>query len=192
MTPPLILASSSPRRQSMLRELGIAFDVDVADIDETPLRAEPPRLYVQRVAIAKVMAVAERQQGKAVLGADTTVTLGRRIIGKPEDATDAARIIRMLAGRRHRVLTTVALCLPDGTLRTKTTQTAVKMRPMTDKQIAAYVANPAHWQGVAGGYGLQTAAGAALVESLNGSASGVMGLPLVETLNLLRSARFDV
>ncbi|MBI1362551.1 MAG: septum formation protein Maf [Proteobacteria bacterium] len=188
----LVLASSSPRRQEMLKGLGLTFTIDPADVDETPHKGEAPRDYVRRVAIDKVRTVAARQGGALVLGADTTVAVGRRILGKAESAEEAADMLRLMAGRRHRVFTTVVLALSDGTIREKTTNTVVKIRPLTEAMIAAYVAQPAAWRGVAGAYGLQTAIGGALVAEINGSASGVIGMPLVETVNLLRSAGLDV
>jgi septum formation protein len=188
----LVLASGSPRRQKLLAELGVAYTVDVADIDETPLKDEEPLTYVRRVALAKVAAVAARHPGKIILGADTTVTLGRRILGKPVDTADAKRMVELMAGRRHRVLTTVAVVMADGQIREKTTNTTVKIRPLTPGMVQSYIADPANWQGLAGAYGIQTAIGGALVQSINGSASGVVGLPLVETVNLLRSAGLDV
>jgi septum formation protein len=195
MTPdktPLVLASSSPRRQELLKGLGLTFSVDPADVDETPHKNELPLVYVRRVAIDKVLTVAGRHPGTLVLGADTTVAVGRRILGKADSAEEAATMLRLMSGRRHRVFTTVALALPDGTCKAKTTNTVVRFRPLTEAMITAYVSHAPNWRGLAGAYGLQTATGGALVAAINGSVSGVVGLPLVETVNLLRSAGLDV
>lgn len=187
-----ILASGSPRRQEMLRQLGLNFQVMTADIDETPLKGETPKIYVARVALEKARKIAAQNTDLPVLAADTTVTVGRRILGKPEDKDEAADMLRLMRGRRHRVLTTVCCITPDGTEVCRTSQTAVTMRPLTEKDIQRYVSTPENWQGLAGAYGLQTAVGGALVSRINGSHSGVIGLPLVETLNLLKGCGLDV
>ncbi len=188
----LILASGSPRRQDFLRDLGLTFTTKPADIDETPLKGEKPKDYVQRISYEKASCVAENNINSVVLAADTTVCVGRNILGKPQNSKEAAQMLRMMSGRRHRVLTTVVAITPDGSVYENTTVTLVKVRPLSDKDIKSYIAMPSNWQGLAGGYGLQMATGGALISQINGSASGVVGLPLVETTNLLRRCGYDV
>ena len=187
----LVLASSSPRRQEILRGLGLAFTVDPADIDETPHKTELPKPYVCRLAIEKAHAVQARHPKLHVLAADTTVAVGRRILGKPESADEAVEMITLMAGRRHRVHTAVALATPEGT-KVKCTTTLVQVRPLTKRDIERYAANPDNWRGVAGAYGLQKPVGGGLVKAVNGSVSGVVGLPIVETIALLKGAGHDV
>lgn len=192
MTAKLVLASGSPRRQQYMTDLGFDYTADPPDIDETPLKNEKPADYVRRVTVAKAQAAATRHKDAVILAADTTVCVGRRILGKPQDANEAAAMLRLMSGRRHNVLTAVCVIGADGSRHEKLVKTAVKMKPLREKDIAAYVATPANWQNMAGGYGLQTTAGGALAQWVNGSVSGVVGLPLVETLNLLKGHGFDV
>jgi septum formation protein len=181
----LILGSASPRRLELLAQLGIVPDaVRPADIDETPAKAELPRPYCARMALEKVQAVAAAPED-IVLCADTTVAVGRRILGKPENATEAAQFLTFLGGRRHNVITSVAVKL--GTrLWTRDVVTAVKMKRLSDDELNGYL-NSDEWRGKAGGYGIQGRAGA-FVTRLVGSYPAVMGLPLFETVNLLNGA----
>lgn len=188
----LVLASGSPRRQQYMTDLGFDYIIDPADIDETPLKGETPDTYVKRVTVEKAQTTAQRHKGAVVLAADTTVCVGRRILGKPQDENEAAEMLRLMSGRRHNVLTAVCVIDAQGTPRTKMVKTAVKMKPLREKDIAAYVTNHNNWQNLAGGYGLQTTAGGALAQWVNGSVSGVVGLPLVETINLLKGCGFNV
>jgi septum formation protein len=188
----LILASTSPRRRDLLAGLGVAFDTFAPDIDETPLPKEDPAAYVQRIARAKMAVGAHAHPDAVVLAADTTVAVGRHILGKPADAADADRMLRLLSGRRHRVHTAVALAQPGKTPAVKLVTAFVKFRPLTAADRARFVANPANWKPFAGGYALQTSMGGALVAGVYGSHTGVVGLPLVETLHLLRRAGYDV
>tara|TARA_Y100000782_G_scaffold41136_1_gene45823 strand:- start:266249 stop:266851 length:603 start_codon:yes stop_codon:yes gene_type:complete len=188
----LVLASASPRRQQMLGDLGLAFEIDPADIDETPLKKELPTDYVARVTREKAAAVASRHKGKNVLAADTAVCVGRRILGKPENAQEAAEMMRLLNGRRHKVLTAVALVTNDGQVLEALSSTVVKFRPLRESDIQKYILTEKHWQGVAGGYALQSSGGGAMVKAVNGSVSGVIGLPLFETTNLLKRCGYDV
>lgn len=181
-----MLASSSPRRRDLLARLGIVPDrVDAPDIDETPLKAEPPRAYVVRLARAKAAAVA-RADDEMVLAGDTTIALGRRILGKPVDDADHARMLAMLSGRRHHCLSAVAVVGRDGTVRHRLSDTIVAFRPLTHQEIAAYV-DSGEGAGKAGGYAIQGRA-EAFVRFIHGSHSGVVGLPLMETRALLRAA----
>ena len=190
--PELVLASASPRRQQIMTDLGIAFVIDPADIDETPLKDEKPLDYVRRVTRDKAAAVAARHKGKNILAADTTVCVGRRILGKPENAAEAAEMMRLLNGRRHKVLTAVAIAKADGTIREDYSATVVKFRSLREADIQKYILNEKHWQGVAGGYALQSSGGGAMVQRVNGSVSGVIGLPLFETTKLLGRCGYDV
>ena len=192
MTEQLVLASGSPRRQQYLSDLGLDFIADAPNVDETPLKNEKPMDYVKRVTLDKARQTTQRHKNAHILAADTTVCVGRRILGKPEEAKEAARMLRLMSGRRHNVLTAVCLIDAHGCEKITLVKTAVKMKPLTEKDISAYVTNPSNWENMAGGYGLQTTAGGALVQWVNGSVSGVVGLPLVETLNLLRRVNYYV
>lgn len=185
----LVLGSASPRRRELLAQIGVVpHDIRPPDIDETPLKGEVPRAYVARLAAAKARAV-PCADTEVVLCADTTVALGRRILGKPADAAQAARFLRLMSGRRHRVITAVAVRRGER-LWEKTVETAVAMKLLSDTEIAAYVAG-GDWQGKAGGYGIQGAAGA-LIPWINGSFTAVVGLPLTETAGLLTAAGYPV
>ncbi|HEV7456427.1 MAG TPA: Maf family protein [Roseococcus sp.] len=180
---PLLLASASPRRLELLARIGVVPDrVAPADVDETPRKAELPRLLARRLAETKARAV--EAPGAMILAADTVVGVGRRILGKPADAQEARRFLTLLSGRRHQVHTGVALRLPDGALRQRLVSTTLAFQRLTDQQIAAYV-ETGEWQGKAGGYAIQGRA-EMFVRFLSGSHSNVVGLPLFETAQLLR------
>ncbi len=184
---PLILASASPRRLDLLARIGVVPDaVDPADLDETPLPGELPARYAARLAAAKAAAVAARHPGALVLGADTVVAVGRRILPKPEDAAEARRCLELLSGRRHRVLSAVTLIDASGTARHRLSTSILSFKRLTGSEIAAYLAG-GEWQGKAGGYAVQGAA-EAFVRHLAGSHSGVVGLPLFDTRALLVAA----
>lgn len=182
--PRLVLASASPRRLDLLAQAGLAPGrVAPADVDETPLPRELPRPCALRLARAKAEAVVAAP-GEVVLAADTIVAVGRRMLGKPGDAAEAAAFLSLLSGRRHRVVTGIALCA-DGLCRTRAVETAVRFRRLTPVEIDTYVAT-GEWMGKAGGYGIQGRA-AAFIPWIGGSHANVVGLPLVETLALLSS-----
>lgn len=184
--PDLVLASASPRRVELLALIGVTPDrIDPADIDETPLRAETPARLAARLAIAKAEAVSARHPDAVVLAADTVVAVGRRVLEKPADAAEAARFLRLLSGRNHRVLTGVAVAA-GGRVRHRVVDTRVTLKVLTDSEIAAYLASD-EWRGKAGGYAIQGRAGAFVIR-LVGSHPAVMGLPLYETVNLLAGA----
>lgn len=186
---PLILASASPRRRDLLRQIGIVPDgVSPADLDETPLRGELPRALAGRLARAKAAAVAADHPDAYVLGADTVVALGRRMMPKADDAAEASRFLTMLSGRRHRVLGGVSLVAPGGRAVTRVVVTTVAFKRLSDAEIAAYLAS-GEWDGKAGAYAVQGRA-AAFVRWLSGSYSNVVGLPLFETAALLRGAGY--
>ena len=184
--PRLILASASPRRLDLLARIGVVPDaVDPADIDESVAPGELPRLHVTRLAAAKAAVVAARHPDAVVLAADTVVTAGRRILPKTEDEAQARDCLTLLSGRRHRVLTAVTV-IAGATARHRLSTTIVTFKPLTAAEIDAYIAS-GEWHGKAGGYAIQGRA-EAFVRFLSGSHSGVVGLPLFETRNLLLGA----
>jgi septum formation protein len=187
--PSLILASASPRRRELLARLGIEPSaIAAADIDESETKGELPRAYAARVAREKALAV---DGGDAfVLSGDTVVALGRRILPKAEDADTARRCLALISGRRHRVLSAVALKYPDGTLRERLSETVVRVKRLTPDEIEAYLAS-GEWHGKAGGYAIQGSF-EGLIAAISGSHSGVMGLPLYETRALLKGAGFPL
>lgn len=182
----LILASSSPRRLQMLNNMGFKPDAVIpADIDETPFKNEKPDLYSARMAKEKAEKIAASNEGKGafVLGADSIACVGMRILGKPEDANDAFKMVRLLCGRKHRVYSSIALVTPEGKTKVKTVLTYVKMKNATDEEIRQYVATN-NWVGRSGSYGLQEDMGGFVI-TINGSYSNVIGLPMYETKNML-------
>lgn len=189
MTSRLILGSASPRRRALLAQIGVeADDVCPPDIDETPLKDELPRPYCLRMAHEKSSAV-EATDEDIVLSADTTVALGRRILGKPANAAEAEAFLRQMSGRRHKVITAVAVRQAERAW-VKDVVTTVKMKRLSDVEIDAYLKS-GDWQGKAGGYGIQGAAGA-FIPWIQGSFTAVIGLPLAETAGLLSAAGYPV
>jgi septum formation protein len=185
----LILGSASPRRKELLAQLGIHPDAILPpDIDEEPKARELPRPYCQRLAREKALAV-EAEADDIVLTADTTVALGRRILGKPRDAGEAAAFLTALAGRRHQVITALAVRRGDRLL-TSDSVSVVRMKRLSDAEMNAYLAS-GEWQGKAGGYGIQGLAGA-LIPWISGSFTGIMGLPVAETAALLTAIGYPV
>jgi septum formation protein len=184
---PLVLASASPRRRELLARLGIEpARVVHADIDETPAKAELPRLYAVRMAREKARAAADPMAH--VLAGDTVVAVGRRILPKAEDEATVRACLELMSGRRHRVFSAVALLAPDGTLRERLSETQVRFKHLCEEEIRAYLAS-GEWRGKAGGYAIQGRA-EGLIAWISGSHSGVVGLPLFETRTLLKSAGF--
>ncbi len=184
----LILASASPRRLELLAQIGVQPDaVQPAAIDETPLRDEPPRECAERLALAKVQATVCGPDDLA-LAADTVVAVGRRILGKPVDAHVARGFLELLSGRRHRVVTGVAL-RRDARVWKRQVETVVRFKRLSARETEAYLAT-GEWRGKAGGYAIQGAA-AALVPWIRGSYSNVVGLPLAETAALLEAAGYQ-
>jgi septum formation protein len=180
----LVLASASPRRLDLLRQIGIEPDrVEPADIDETPLRHELPPAHVLRLARAKAAAVQPRYPDAFVLAADTVVACGRRIVPKAEDEATARACLALLSGRRHRVYGGVALVSPDGSVAVRRVVSQVAFKRLSEQEIATYLAG-GEWHGKAGGYAVQGRA-ATFVSWLSGSYSNVVGLPLFETAQLL-------
>jgi septum formation protein len=185
----LILGSGSPRRQELLAQIGVTpTAIRPPDIDEDIRKGELPRDYVNRVAREKAEASVIADD-EVVLCADTTVALGRRIMGKPADAEEAGAFLRALSGRRHKVITSVAV-KRAGRLWQKDVQTTVAFKRITDQDLRWYLATD-DWQGKAGGYAIQGPA-SAFVTWINGSFHAVMGLPLPETIGLLTAAGYPV
>lgn len=185
----LILGSGSPRRLELLAQLGLTpAAIRPPNIDEDPRKAELPRDYVNRIAREKAEAV-DLAEDEVVLCADTTVALGRRIMGKPADAAQAAMFLHAMSGRRHKVITAVAVKRGDRVW-CKDVQTTVSMKRLSNTEVNWYLST-GDWQGKAGGYGIQGPA-AAFIPWINGSFHAVMGLPLPETTALLTSAGFPL
>jgi septum formation protein len=181
----LILASASPRRLDLLRQIGLLPDtVDPADVDETVLKGELPAAHARRAAGAKLAAVAPRHPGAYVLAADTVVACGRRILPKAEDTATARSCLELLSGRRHRVLGAVELMGPDGRRIRRLVVSAVVFKRLSPAEVDDYLAS-GEWHGKAGGYAIQGLA-AAFIPAITGSYSNVVGLPLAETWAMLQ------
>lgn len=180
----LVLASASPRRLALLAQIGVTPDeVVAADIDETPLKGETPRLLALRLAREKALAV---QAEGLVLAADTVVAVGRRILPKAENEAEARTCLALLSGRTHRVYTGVALKAMDGSVRTRLAETRVSLKFLSKAETEFYIAS-GEWRGKAGGYAIQGLA-SRYVTNIIGSYSSVIGLPLYETANLIEGA----
>jgi len=181
----LILGSASPRRLDLLAQIGVVPDaVRPADIDETPRPRELPRAYCARIALEKAEAV-ECAPDEAILCGDTTVSVGRRILGKPETAAEAAAFLILLGGRRHSVVTSVVLRTAQRVWQRQVVS-AVKMKRLSDRELNAYL-DSGEWRGKAGGYGIQGLA-AGFIPWISGSHSAIIGLPLCETAQMLDAA----
>ncbi len=183
----LVLASASPRRLDLLRQIGLVPDaIDPADTDETPGPRELPRAYALRMAEAKLAVVMPRHREALVLAADSVVAVGRRILPKAETEAQARSCLALLSGRRHKVLGGIAIGCA-GKVRTRLVETAVRFKRLEKAEIEAYVQS-GEWQGKAGGYAIQGRA-ASFVAFISGSYSNVVGLPLFETAALLKTVR---
>ena len=189
----IYLASQSPRRAELLRQIGVQHEVHVTDIDERKAVGETPVEYVCRMALTKARVAAEaigaREEAWIIVAADTTIALDGDVIGKPEDGGDCCRILRMLSARQHQVLTAVAVATPDW-LDHRLSRNRVEFRALREAEISAYCASSEPLD-KAGAYAIQ-GKGAVFVERLEGSYSGVMGLPLYETAELLRRAEIEI
>jgi len=189
MSSPLILASESPRRLALLAQAGITPDAILpAAIDESVLKGEAPRVHALRLAVEKARRVESEYSGKPafILAADTVVAVGRRILPKARDDAEVRACLKLLSGRRHQVITAVALIGPQGKLRTRIAMTRVSMLRLTEDEIGTYVEGR-EGVGKAGGYAIQGRA-EALVKEISGSYSNVVGLPLALTVALLKGA----
>ncbi len=189
--PALILASASPRRKDLLAQIGVEPDLILpADLDETPQKSELPRPYALRLAIEKADAIRALHPDGIILAADTVVACGRRILPKTEEEPEARACLELLSGRAHQVMTGVAVLPETGPALSRLVVTRVKLKRLSRSEIDGYLAS-GEWRGKAGGYGIQGRAGA-LVQSLSGSYTGVVGLPVFETRNLLEGAGYPV
>jgi septum formation protein len=187
----LILASASPRRLDLLARIGVEPDEVVpADIDESVPKGELPREHARRLAREKADAVAAKEPDSLVLAADTVVAVGRRILPKVEDEATLRACMKLLSGRRHRVLTGIALAIPGHGVRERLVETMIAMKRLSDQEIDFY-ASQGEWRGKAGGYALQ-GYGEVYVRHIAGSYSNVVGLPLAETRVLLKSAGYPI
>ena len=187
----LILASASPRRIDLLARIGVVPDgVVPADIDESIPKGELPRDHALRLAREKAEAVAAAEPDALVLAADTVVAVGRRILPKVEDEETLRACMRLLSGRRHRVMTGVALAIPARGVRERLVETMIAMKRLSDQEIEYYTSH-GEWRGKAGGYALQ-GYGEVYVRHIGGSYSNVVGLPLAETRVLLKSAGYPI
>lgn len=185
----LVLASASPRRCDLLRQIGLEpFAIDPADVDEAPLPTETPRRLAQRLARAKAAAVAPRHPDDYVLAADTVVTVGRRVLPKVESEAEGRACLQLLSGRNHRVLTAVAVHAPSGRQASRLVEARLQFKRLSAAEIDAYLAG-GEGRGKAGGYAVQGRAGAFVI-ALNGSYTAVVGLPLYETACLLQGLGF--
>ena len=180
----LVLASASPRRLDLLRQIGLTPDrVVPAGIDETPLADETPRRLALRLAAEKAAVAAADAPDAFVLAADTVVALGRRLLGKANDAVEARTWLELLSGRAHRVFTGVAVIAPGGRRAMRLAEARVHFKRLTEREIDGYIAS-GEWEGKAGGYAIQGRAGGFVIE-MQGSYSAIIGLPLYETRALL-------
>ena len=183
------MASASPRRLDLLAQIAVVPDqVIPADLDETPQIKESPRVYARRMAEEKAQAVARDHTGVFVLGADTVVAMGRRILPKTETHDQACDCLKALSGRRHRVYGGIALCTPDGRVISRAVETTVHFRRLEPAHIETYIQS-GEWQGVAGGYAIQGYADA-FVKYIRGSYSNIVGLSLYDTMNILSGAGY--
>jgi len=195
--PTLVLASGSPRRMSLLAQIGIEpTALRPTSVDETPKRAEIPRRLAHRLARSKAQVARDQIADDAeladayVLAADTVVSVGRRVLGKPSVLEEAIACLELLSGRSHRVTTAVCLITPKDLMRTKIVETRIRFRRLSREEIEAYIASR-EWRGKAGGYAIQGVAGC-FVQRLVGSYSNVVGLPLTEVANLLISEKMPI
>ena len=187
----LILASASPRRLDLLERIGVVPDAAMpADVDERVPKGELPRQHALRLAVEKAQAIASRESDALILAADTVVAVGRRILPKVEDEATLRACMKLLSGRRHRVMTGVALAAPGQPVRTRLVETMIAMKPLSSEEIDHY-ASLGEWRGKAGGYALQ-GYGEVYVRHIAGSYSNVVGLPLAETRLLLKAAGYPL
>ena len=184
--PPLVLASQSPRRELLLKMLGLRFDIVPADVDETYRRGETAKAHAERLAREKARTVSERREDALVIGSDTVVVLERKVLGKPRDTDEAIDTLMRLQGRTHRVETGIAIATPDQLLLSAVETVRVLFRPF-DRALAEEYVRTGEPMDKAGAYGIQ-GFGAALVERIEGDYFAVMGLPIARMLGLLRAA----
>ena len=185
----LILGSASPRRKEILAQVGIIpFEIRAPNIDETPLAKELPLQYCRRITEKKIQAL-KLANDEIAICADTTVAVGRRILGKPSDRDEANSFLSLLSGRRHKVITCVTV-RKQNKIRTKEVVSRVKMRALGFQEKEFYL-DSGDWEGKAGGYGIQGIA-SSFIPWIGGSYTGIVGLPLTETIGLLRTFGYPV
>lgn len=185
----LILASASPARKALLEAAGFAPDLILpADIDETPRKLEKPTAYVQRLAEEKALAIQKLHPSAYIIAADTIAVMGARIIGKASSREEAKKIITRFSGRRHKVITGLCVLSPDGRKSVRLLSSAVKCRMVPEAEIERYL-DSGEWEGKSGCYGLQGRA-SAFIESINGSYTSIIGLPIAETIAILNGIGF--
>ena len=182
----LILASASPRRHELLSRVGVRLEIVPSTIDEAPREGERPRAYASRLAAEKALAAARLRPATWILAADTIVLAQGKILGKPSGQDEARTMLRLLAGRTHVVMTAFCLLAPTGAISCEEIETEVDMRPLSETEVAAYVAS-GEWEGKAGGYAAQGIA-AAFIRTIRGSYTNVVGLPLAEVIEALARA----
>jgi len=186
-----ILASASPRRKDLLAQIGLTpVQIIPADIIEDPIDGELPGPHALRLACEKAQKIASQHKGQVILAADTVVGVGRRILPKTEDRSSAKQCLRLLSGRSHRVFTGIAVIDEQGVMRSRLSETRLKMKRLSEDEITQY-ADSQEWRGKAGGYGIQGRAGA-FISHLSGSYTGVVGLPVYETRHLLMAAGISI
>ena len=189
--PPLILASASPRRLELLKQIGVRpTRITPPQVDETLWPREAPPGHAERLARAKAKSVAKSESAAFILAGDTVVACGRRILPKAETEEQAAFCLDLLSGRRHKVITGLALITPDGKSRTRTVTSVVAFKRLSNEERSAYLASN-EWRGKAGGYAIQGLA-AGMISYLRGSHSNVVGLPLYDVAQLLQGAGYPV
>ncbi|MBI3441747.1 MAG: septum formation protein Maf [Proteobacteria bacterium] len=187
---PLILASASPRRLELLRQVGIVPDKIIpAEIDEAPLPQEMPAAYAKRIAATKAKKVSEENSGFIVLAADTVVAVGRRILPKTEMVEEARSCLELVSGRRHKVLTVVTVISASGQQKARLVTSIVQFKPLSVPEVEDYLVS-GEWQGKAGGYAIQGRA-ATMITFISGSYSNIVGLPLHETACILRDIGYE-
>lgn len=188
--PRLVLGSSSPRRRDLLAQIGITPDVVVgADIDETPQKGELPKPYAARMALEKNVALHDQYNNSFIVTADTIIAVGRRVIGKPADRAEAEKIIRLLSGRAHRIYSAVCVRAPDGRIATRVQTSRMVVKRLSDVEIQSYL-DTKDWDGVSGAYRLQGHF-ARYFSSIQGSPSGIIGLPLYDVLQMLNGLGYN-
>lgn len=189
-SPNLVLASASPRRMDLLFQIGIVpARVTPANIDETPRNGENPKQLVARLSVEKAIAVSKENPGVFVLGADTVVACGRRILSKAQTLEQARKLLKLLSGRRHRVIGGLAVISPEGKLYKRIVETHVAFKRLSFKELELYLESR-EWEDKAGAYAIQ-GLGSKFIRAINGSYSNVVGLPLYETAELLHGLGFD-
>ena len=186
----LVLASASPRRRALLAQIGITADIiDPPEIDEAPLPGELARNLARRLALAKAEMAAAKHASAFILAADTVVAIGRRILPKAGDAEAARRFLKLLSGRRHRVVGAIAVLAPSGRRSVRVVITGVRFKRLSDDEVADYLATD-EWRDKAGGYAIQGRA-AAFIPWINGSYSNVVGLALAESRSMLNGLGYS-